>query len=124
MYKVDRRLVATEKDNTRIELSMQNLEYFKIPNGFKTIQYDLDKFSARENRWHLRGWHMKFHANKCVVLTVSSRKKSMHAGPKLHGQSLASQISQVSLSYHHLKWDQQIKNICDKANWTTAWDGT
>ena len=42
----------------------------------KTLQDDLNKFSAWEDQWH-----MKFHAKECVVLTVSCKKNPIQADP-------------------------------------------
>lgn len=39
-----------------------------LPRDTETLQEDLNIFSLWEDRWH-----MKFHANKCVVLTVSGK---------------------------------------------------
>ena len=58
---------------------------------------------------------------KCVVLTVSAKKAPVHAGYKLHDQTLtrvkSAKYFGVTL-IDDLKWDQHINNICDKANRT------
>ena len=50
----------------------------------ETLQEDLNELATWEDRWH-----MQFHANKCVVLTVSGKKVPIPADYKLHGQTLA-----------------------------------
>ena len=80
------------------------------------LQEDLNELATWEDRWH-----MQFHVNTCVVLTVSGKKVPFQADYKLHGQTLARVKSAKYLGVtltEDLKWDQHISNICDKANWT------
>ena len=49
----------------------------------EALQEDLDDLAVWENMWH-----MEFHANTCVVFTVSGKKASIHADFKLHDQTL------------------------------------
>ena len=87
-----------------------------LPKDTVTLQEDLNELSTWEDRWH-----MQFHANKCVVLTVPGKKVPIQADYKLHGQTLAQVKSAKYLGVtltEDLKWDQHISNICDKANQT------
>ena len=55
-----------------------------LPKDIVTLQEDLNELATWEDRWH-----MQFHANKWVVLTVSGKKVPIQADYKLHGQTLA-----------------------------------
>ena len=55
-----------------------------LQKDIKILQDDFNKFSAWEDQWHT-----KFHAKKCVVLTVSGKKNPIQADYKLHGETLA-----------------------------------
>ena len=54
-----------------------------LPKDTETLQEDLEDLATWENKWH-----MEFHTNKCVVLTVSGKKAPVHADYKLHDQTL------------------------------------
>ena len=54
-----------------------------LPKDTETLQEDLEDLATWENKWH-----MEFHANKCVVLTVSGKRAPIHADYKLHDQTL------------------------------------
>ena len=85
-----------------------------LPKDTEALQEGLENLATWENKWH-----MEFHANKCVVLTVSGKKAPVHADYKLHDQTLTRVQSAKYLGVtltDDLKWDQHINNICDKAN--------
>ena len=87
-----------------------------LPKDTEALQEDLEELATWENKWH-----MVFHANKCVVLTVSGKKAPVHADYKLHDQTLtrvkSAKFLGVTLT-DDLKWDQHINNICEKSNRT------
>ena len=87
-----------------------------LPKDTEALQEDLEDLATWENKWHI-----EFHANKCVVLTVSGKKAPVHADYKLHDQTLTRVQSAKYLGVtltDDLKWDQHMNNICDKANRT------
>ena len=58
-------------------------------------------------------WKMKFHADKCNVLTVTNKRKPLHD----HTLSRGTSVKYRGMT-NDLKWDSHINNICDKANRT------
>ena len=66
-------------------------------------------------------WHMKLHADKCVVFIASGKKTPTYTDYNWHCQTLARAKSANYLGVtltDYLKWDQHITNICDQANRT------
>jgi hypothetical protein len=64
---------------------------------------------------------MKFHPDKCTVLRVTNKKKTIDAKYQLHGYTLESVTSAKYLSLtftNKLQWDQHINYITSKANKT------
>ena len=64
---------------------------------------------------------MKFHPDKCTVLTISNKKTQLKKQYILHGRTLnqvtSSKYLGVTIS-SDLKWEKHISNICQKANTT------
>ena len=85
-------------------------------NDAETLQKDLDKLGHWENEWC-----MKFHPDKCTVLRVTNKKKTIDAKYQLHGHTLESVTSAKYLGLtftNKLQWDQHINYITSKANKT------
>jgi hypothetical protein len=64
---------------------------------------------------------MKFHPDKCTVLRVANKKKTIDAQYQLHGHTLESVTSTKYLGLtftNKLQWDQHINDITSKANKT------
>ena len=57
-------------------------------NDAETLQKDLDKLGHWENEWC-----MEFHPDKCTVLRVTNKKKTIDAKYQLHGHTLESVTS-------------------------------
>ncbi|XP_062593499.1 uncharacterized protein LOC134254977 [Saccostrea cucullata] len=82
----------------------------------QTLQADLDKLGICE-----RKWKMKFHPDKCNVLSVSRKPNPIHHQYKLHGHTLE-HVKRAKylgcLITSDLKWSDHISNICSKGNKT------
>ena len=95
---------------------MSAYRYVKTAEDAALLQDDLNKMALWEERWD-----MKFHPEKCSVLSVS---RSMH--PKLfdyqlHGHTLLHESSSKYLGVtinSDLRWGQHIDNVCCNANKT------
>jgi hypothetical protein len=64
-------------------------------------------------------WSMKLHPDKCTVLRVTNKKKTIDAKYQLHGHKLESVTSAKYLGLaftNKLQWDQHIHYITSKAN--------
>ena len=64
---------------------------------------------------------MEFHPDKCTVLRVTNKKKTIDARYQLHGHMLESVTSTKYLGLtfiNKLQWDQHINYITTKANKT------
>lgn len=86
------------------------------PQDATKVQSDLTNMDKWEEIWR-----MKFHADKCNVLTVTSKRNPLLTEYKLHGHKLTRVSSAKYLGVtitDDLKWDTHINNICDKANRT------
>jgi len=82
----------------------------------QTLQEDLDKLAA----WELN-WKMKFHPDKCNVLTVTNKRNKIQNQYQLHGHILQPVTSAKYLGVtatNSLRWDSHITEICTKANRT------
>ena len=82
----------------------------------KRLQQDL----AALERWE-KEWQMAFHPEKCVVIQVASKRRTISADYVLHNHHLdvvdSSKYLGVTIS-NNLKWDRHIDNITAKANRT------
>ena len=82
----------------------------------KRLQQDL----AALERWE-KEWQMTFHSEKCVVIQVASKRRTISADYVLHNHHLdvvdSSKYLGVTIS-NNLKWDRHIDNITAKANRT------
>ena len=82
----------------------------------KRLQQDL----AALERWE-KEWQMAFHPEKCVVIQVASKCRTISADYVLHNHHLdvvdSSKYLGVTIS-NNLKWDRHIDNITAKANRT------
>ena len=66
-------------------------------NDAEALQKDLDKLGHWENEWC-----MKFHPDKCTVLRVTNKKKTIDAKYQLHGQyARVSYIRQIFRPHVH-----------------------
>ena len=80
------------------------------------LQQDLDNLAKWET-----AWLMKFHPEKCNVLTISKKKTPITRDYVLHGHTLERVTSAKYLGVtitSDLKWGEHINNICTKANKT------
>ncbi len=80
------------------------------------LQQDLDKLAHWETTWL-----MKFHPEKCNVLTISKKRNTIKRDYTLHGHTLEPVTSAKYLGVtmtSDLKWGEHINNICTKANRT------
>jgi hypothetical protein len=80
------------------------------------LQEDLDKLAEWEEKWK-----MAFHLDKCNVLTITRKRKPIVREYQLHGQTLEAVKSAkyiVCTISADLKWNDHIRNICNKANKT------
>ena len=81
-----------------------------------TLQEDLDKLAEWEG-----AWLMKFHPEKCNVLTITNNRNIIRKDYTLHGHILEHVTSAKYLGVtitSDLKWSQHINNITTKANST------
>jgi hypothetical protein len=82
------------------------------------LQQDLDKLAEWESKWL-----MKFHPEKCNVLTISKKRSPSKYNYTLHGHILEHDTSAKYLGCtisSDLKWDKHITTICSKANNTIS----
>ena len=80
------------------------------------LQKDLDKLALWETTWK-----MSFHPEKCNVLTISRKTRSIITSYTLHGHTLTSVRSAKYLGCtftSDLRWNEHVNNICNKANKT------
>ena len=80
------------------------------------LQEYLNKLAAWET-----SWLMKFHPDKCNVLTISKKRNPIQSAYTLHGHPLEHVTSAKYLGCtitSDLKWGKRIEHICSKANGT------
>ena len=80
------------------------------------LQEDLNKLAEWEGKWK-----MAFHPDKCNVLTITRKRRPIVREYNLHGHILEAVKSAKYLGCTisaDLKWNEHIKNICNKANKT------
>lgn len=69
-----------------------------LPKDTQILQEDRYRLGAWEDKWR-----MMFHADKCVAMTVSSKKNPIQADYKLHGHTLARVTSAKYLGGCHYR---------------------
>ena len=82
------------------------------------LQQDLDKLAEWESKWL-----MKFHPEKCNVLTISKKRSPSKYNYTLHGHILEHDTSAKYLGCtisSEFKWGKHIGTICSKANNTIS----
>ena len=82
------------------------------------LQQDLDKLAEWQSKWL-----MKFHPEKCNVLTISKKRSPSKYNYTLHGHILEHDASAKYLGCtisSDLKWGKHISTICSKANNTIS----
>ena len=94
--------------------------YFTISSDTDAanLQKDLDKLAEWETKWL-----MKFHPDKCNVLTISKKRSPIKHNYILHGHTLEHVPSAKYLGCtisSDLKWGKHISTICSKANNTIS----
>ena len=78
------------------------------------LQKDLDNLQKWENKWK-----MEFHPDKCQVLTISNKKQNIKSDYTIHNQTLKTTNNAKYLGViidDKLKWKEQHKAVCKKAN--------
>ena len=92
------------------------IAYITVTSDENTLQEDLDKLAIWEEKWM-----MKFHPDKCQVLSVTKNKTPIIKNYLLHSHTLEHVTSAKYLGVtitSDLKWENHIRNICLKANKT------
>ena len=82
------------------------------------LQSDLVKLVAWEETWM-----MKFHPDKCFILSITRKCKLTQANYTLHGHTLKALNSTKYLGLtitSDLSWGNHINQICGKANGTLS----
>ena len=90
---------------------------------YKTIHNkdDTDKLQQDLNaagQWET-DWLMKFHPDKCNIISITSKRNKIHHDYKLHNHTLQQVESSKYLGItlqNNLKWDKHINNITANAN--------
>ena len=90
------------------------------PTDSDQLQSDLDRLGNWEQLWQ-----MKFHPDKCKVLTITNKKNPIKHNYSLHGHPLEqvqeAQYLGITIK-KDLNWNQHINNNTNKANrW--VWKG-
>ncbi|MES9882686.1 MAG: hypothetical protein ABW185_17605, partial [Sedimenticola sp.] len=96
------------------------IDYLAITSNAEAqiLQDDLTKMSEWETNWK-----MKFHPQKCNLLTVTNKRKPIQTQYNIHGHTLE-HVASAKYVYlgvtttNNLRWDIHISNICTKANKT------
>ena len=92
------------------------IAYLTVTSQNSTLQEDMDKLAIWEEKWM-----MKFHPDKCQVLSITKKKTPIKFNYILHGHTLehvkSAKYLGVTIS-SDLKWEPHISNICQKANKT------
>ena len=87
-------------------------------NDASNLQSDLNKLAVWEQKWL-----MKFHPEKCNVLTISKKRNPIVKDYILHGHILERVTEAKYLGCtitSDLKWGKHVSNICSKANNTLS----
>jgi hypothetical protein len=95
--------------------------------AYVTISSDADAANLQQNLDKLAEWEskrlMKFHPEKCNVLTISKKRSPSKYNYTLHGHILEHDTSAKYLGCtisSDLKWVKHISTICSKANNTIS----
>ena len=106
-----------ENINSTVRLFADDtIAYITVTSDENTLQEDLDKLAIWEEKWM-----MKFHPDKCQVLSVTKNKTPIIKNYLLHSHTLEHVTSAKYLGVtitSDLKWENHIRNICLKANKT------
>ena len=92
------------------------IAYLAVTNNqdAEKLQEDLTKLEKREQTWE-----MKFHPDKCQVLTITRKKEPIHFDYVLHGHKLehvqTAKYLGVTIS-HDMRWNTHVDNIVKKGN--------
>ena len=92
------------------------IAYLTVTSDSNILQNDLDKLAIWEEKWK-----MKFHPDKCQVLSITKKKDPIRKNYTLHGHQLehVTEAKYLGITItSDLKWDSHINNICQKANRT------
>jgi hypothetical protein len=97
-------------DDTMIYMTVRNKDDAKV------LQEDIDKLVEWESKWM-----MKFHPEKCEVITISRKKNPVIYNYTMHGHQLShvSSIKYLGLTISDdLRWDKHVDKVVAKANST------
>ena len=92
------------------------IAYLAVTNNqdAEKLQEDLTKLEKWEQTWQ-----MKFHPDKCQVLTITRKKDPIHFDYVLHGHKLehvqTAKYLGVTIS-HDMRWNTHVDNIVKKGN--------
>ena len=92
------------------------IAYLAVTNNqdVEKLQEDLTKLEKWEQTWQ-----MKFHPDKCQVLTITRKKGPIHFDYVLHGHKLehvqTAKYLGVTIS-HDMRWNTHVDNIVKKGN--------
>ena len=92
------------------------IAYLAVTNNqdAEKLQEDLTKLEKWEQTWQ-----MKFHPDKCQVLTITRKKEPIHFDYVLHGHKLehvqTAKYMGVTIS-HDMRWNTHVDNIVKKGN--------
>ena len=92
------------------------IAYLAVTNNqdAEKLQEDLTKLEKWEQTWQ-----MKFHPDKCQVLTITRKKEPIHFDYVLHGHKLehvqTAKYLGVTIS-HDMRWNTHVDNIVKKGN--------
>ena len=84
----------------------------------RILQDDLSRLEHWESKWQ-----MSFNASKCLVLSVTKKKKPTVHDYQLHGETLQNVDSAKYLGVEltkNLSWGKHVQSITNKANKTSA----
>ena len=84
----------------------------------RILQEDLSRLETWETKWQ-----MSFNASKCLVLSITKKKKPISHDYQLHGETLQNVDSAKYLGVEltkNLSWGKHVQSITNKANKTSA----
>ena len=92
------------------------IAYLAVTNyqDAENLQEDL----TRLEKWE-QTWQMKFHPDKCQVITITRKKEPIHFDYVLHGHKLehvqTAKYLGVTIS-HDMRWNTHVDNLVKKGN--------
>ena len=95
-----------------LQTTVLSIKEIHSESDAKNLQQDLEAAA----RWE-HDWLMCFPPDKCNVLSITQKQKSIKFTYKFHGHSLEKTDSTKTLQ-PNLKWDKHINNITSKVNQT------